>query len=83
LRRELREELAIEAEIGREVFRLRYPYPDRAVEVVFFLVRSHRGAVQNRVFEAVNWAPRHRLPEYAFLEADRALVKRIAQGDII
>ncbi len=83
LRRELREELSIEAEIGEEVFRLQHHYPDRFVEVVFFLVRSYRGFVQNRVFEAVGWAPRDRLPEYNFLEADRALVARIAQGEIV
>jgi 8-oxo-dGTP diphosphatase len=83
LRRELREELSIEAEIGEEVFRLEHQYPDRFVEVVFFLVRSYRGLVENQVFEAVSWAPRNRLPEYNFLEADRALVARIAQGEIV
>src|SRR3990172_9113954 len=71
LRRELFEELAIEAEVGQEVFRLRHRYPDRYVEVVFYLVASYRGEVSNRVFEAVEWAPRARLSEYNFLEADR------------
>jgi 8-oxo-dGTP diphosphatase len=83
LRRELCEELAIEAEIGEEVFRLQHRYPDRYVEVVFFFVHSFRGAVQNRVFEAVEWAPRKRLRYYSFLEADRSLVERIAQGEIV
>jgi len=83
LRRELAEELAIEAEIGDEVFRLRHRYPDRYVEVVFFSIPSYRGEVWNRVFEAVAWAPRARLPEYDFLEADRALVQRIARGEIV
>ena len=35
LRRELAEELAVQADIDEEVFRLRHTYPDRAVEVVF------------------------------------------------
>jgi 8-oxo-dGTP diphosphatase len=83
LRRELAEELSIEAEVGEEVFRLRHRYPDRYVEVVFFVVPSHRGTVHNRVFEAVAWAPRKELPSYDFLEADRELVNRIARGEIV
>ena len=83
LRRELAEELAIDAEIGDEVFRLRHRYPDRHVEVVFFSVPKYRGKVENRVFEAVEWVPRSRLAEYDFLEADRELVNRIAGGEII
>ena len=82
LRRELAEELSIEAAVGEEVFRLRHRYPDRNVEVVFFLVPSYRGTIVNRVFEAVEWAPRARLPQYEFLEADRELVSRMARGEI-
>lgn len=83
LRRELAEELAIDAEIGKEVFRLRHRYPDRYVEVVFFSVKTYRGEVRNRVFEAIAWAPRGKLIEYRFLEADRELVERITRGEIV
>jgi 8-oxo-dGTP diphosphatase len=83
LRRELAEELGIEAEVGAEVFRLRHQYPDRYVEVVFFAIEKYRGELRNHVFEAVEWAPRSGLPAYNFLEADRELVKRIAQGEIV
>jgi len=83
LRRELAEELQIDADVGDEVFRLRHRYPDRYVEVVFFSVRSYRGTMANRVFEAVEWAAREQLPEYDFLEADRELVVRIARGEIV
>jgi 8-oxo-dGTP diphosphatase len=83
LQRELEEELAIRAEIGPEVFRLRHRYPDRYVEVVFFAIESFRGEVRNLVFEAIEWAPRSRLPEYDFLEADREIVNRISQGEIV
>jgi len=83
LKRELAEELAIDAEVGDEVFRRRHRYPDRYVEVVFFAVPAHRGEVRNRVFEAVEWAPRASLPAYDFLEADRELVARMARGEIV
>lgn len=83
LKRELEEELGIEAEVGLEVFRLSHRYPDRFVEVAFFRVESFRGEPQNRVFEAIVWARRKELPTYAFLEADRELVRRLARGDIV
>ena len=83
LRRELAEELSIEAEVAEELFRLRHRYPDRYVEVVFFSVPSFRGEVRNRVFEAIEWVPRSKLPAYDFLDADRELVNRIARGEII
>ena len=83
LRRELAEELSIEAEVGPEVFRLRHRYPDRYVEVVFFSVQSYSGEVRNQVFETIEWAPRSKLSEYNFLEADRELVDRISRGEIV
>lgn len=83
LHRELEEELAIEAKIGQEVFRLRHRYPDRHVEVTFFRVRFFRGEPSNRVFEAIAWVQRADLPGYDFLEADRDLVQRIARGEIL
>ena len=83
LRRELREELGIEAAIGREVYRLRHRYPDRYVEVIFFRIDSYRGNEVNQVFESIEWVPRQELAGYNFLEADRELVGRIAEGDIV
>ncbi len=83
LRRELVEELAVDAEIGAEVFRLRHRYPDRYVEVAFFSVLRYNGEPRNLVFEAIAWAPRARLLEYRFLDADRELVHRISRGEIV
>ena len=83
LRRELAEELTIDADIGEEVFRQRYRYPERYVEVAFFAVRSFRGTMHNQVFEAFQWADRTKLAEFNFLEADRELVTRISNAEII
>jgi 8-oxo-dGTP diphosphatase len=83
LRRELEEELAIQAEVGGEIFRRRHRYPDRYVEVVFFAITNFAGEAHNQVFEAIRWAPRARLPEYNFLEADRELVHRLSRGELV
>ena len=82
LHRELNEELALQAEIDEEVFRVRHQYPDRNVEVVFFVVRRFRGVIRNEVFEAIAWVERSRLSQFNFLEADRELVRRLSHDEI-
>lgn len=82
LRRELLEELGIAAEIGEEVWRVEHQYPGHPpVRLLFFAVRRHSGAVENRVFQEVRWAALPDLARYDFLEADRPLVERVASGE--
>jgi 8-oxo-dGTP diphosphatase len=75
LRRELREELAIEAEPDHEITRYEYTYPNRpAILLVFFQVTRFTGEPHNLVFERMEWEPRERLPVYDFLEGDRDFI---------
>jgi 8-oxo-dGTP diphosphatase len=83
LRRELAEELTVQAQVGKEVFRVRHRYPERYVEVVFFSIASYSGEVRNLVFEAIEWAPRAKLPMIDFLEADREVVIGISKGELV
>jgi 8-oxo-dGTP diphosphatase len=79
LRRELREELAIEAEIGPEITRYEYQYPGRSpVLLIFYSVEAWTGAEQNLCFEQIRWAPRRGLTDYEFLEGDVDFVRRLA-----
>jgi 8-oxo-dGTP diphosphatase len=84
LRRELEEELGIDASIGEEVSRIRHQYPNgAAVELRFFTVREYRGELENRIFRDMRWAAPAELPSYDFLEADQELVQGLAQGKIL
>ncbi|MGI9102380.1 MAG: (deoxy)nucleoside triphosphate pyrophosphohydrolase [Terriglobales bacterium] len=84
LRRELEEELGIDAKVGDEAARIRHTYArGGAVELRFFVVESFSGEIENRIFKDVRWATRKELPKYDFLEADAGLVKDIAAGKII
>jgi 8-oxo-dGTP diphosphatase len=84
LRRELREELAIEAEIGAEVSAFQYTYPNGfQVNLVFFQVSNYSGQMVNQAFEQMRWVARQDLPGYDFLEGDRALVARLARGELL
>jgi len=83
LRRELEEELGIDAQIGEEVKRIRHEYPGGgAVELRFYAVHQYRGEIENRIFRDVQWSPRSKLRSYDFLEADLELVKDLATGKI-
>src|SRR5215467_15196157 len=84
LRRELEEELGIEATVGDEVARIQHEYPSGgAVELRFYEVHTYRGDIENRIFRDVRWVERSQLPELDFLEADRTLVRDLAAGKII
>jgi 8-oxo-dGTP diphosphatase len=84
LRRELDEELGIEARIGEEVARIRHEYPNGGmVELRFFVVHEYGGKVENRIFRDVRWAKRSELSSYDFLEADLELVQDLAKGKIV
>ena len=84
LRRELEEELGIDARIGEEVARIRHDYKHGgAVELRFYVVNEYAGEMENRIFRDVRWAKRSELPKYDFLEADLELVKDLATGKIV
>jgi 8-oxo-dGTP diphosphatase len=84
LRRELVEELGIDARIGEEVARIRHEYKSGgAVELRFYVVQDFKGKLENRIFRDVRWAKRSELPSYDFLEADLGLVKDLAKGKIV
>jgi 8-oxo-dGTP diphosphatase len=81
LRRELEEELGIEAEIGRKVAVIEHRYGNgAAVTLQFFLVERFSGEIQNRIFRDIRWVSREEMPTFDFLEADVALVRDIAAG---
>jgi 8-oxo-dGTP diphosphatase len=56
LRRELREELNIEAEIGPEIVRYEFQYPKRSpILLIFHRVTSFEGEVRNEAFNDIRW----------------------------
>lgn len=81
LQRELREELRIEANIGPELARYEYAYPNKnSILLIFFQVSSFTGEPINLVFETMEWSPRKQLPAYDFLEGDIDFVKTLTES---
>jgi 8-oxo-dGTP diphosphatase len=84
LRRELDEELGIDATIGTRIAHLRHTYrTGGAVDLQFFAVHSFTGDIVNHIFEEVRWTSLRSLPEYDFLPADRDLVRDLAAGKLL
>ena len=84
LRRELAEELGIEAEVGPGVHATEHSYPNGfAVRLLFFRILGFAGIPVNKVFEQMAWVRPEELPAYDFLEADRELVERLARGEVL
>ena len=83
LRRELREELGIEASIGRALWRTEHQYPGRAPFVLsFFFVPRYDGTLTNHAFAAIEWAALTQLERFDFLDGDRAFVGALSRGEV-
>ena len=81
LKRELREELGIEACIGNEIERYDFSYSaGRVTRLTFFHVTEFTGEPANLDFAQIAWVPRNRLSEYDFLEGDVEFVRRLRDG---
>jgi 8-oxo-dGTP diphosphatase len=78
--RELREELAIEAEPAEEFHQQEWTYPegaskrDGAFHVTYFLVSSFKGDPVNRAFEEIRWVTPSALQGMDILEGNRDAV---------
>jgi 8-oxo-dGTP diphosphatase len=83
--RELREELGVDATIGREIYRTSHRYRESQTELVliFFQASIKTSApLQNLAFERFEWADISHLAHYDFLQADKELIGLLASGSI-
>lgn len=76
LRRELKEELAIDARVGRVMDAIVHRYPDRVVLVLFYRCVIESGEPATADCNAIAWALPEALAGYDFAGADRAFVER-------
>jgi 8-oxo-dGTP diphosphatase len=84
LRRELEEELGIEAEVGRKLAVVEHTYVNgNSVQLQFFAVEHFQRELENRIFQDVRWVHHTDLPKLDFLDADRDIVRRLAAGELI
>ncbi len=78
LRRELREELGCDAEVGPLVLRHAHTYPELEVELAFYRCALAPGADPRPIgVSEIAWALPGTLATYDFLEADRAVLAEL------
>lgn len=78
LRRELREELAVDAEIADELFTTTHAYDDRVVELHFFRARL-LGEPVPQLGQEMRWVGRDELDSLEFPPADAELISLLKQ----
>jgi mutator protein MutT len=76
MRRELREELDVDATVGDEVFTVSHDYPDRRVEL-HFLRCTIAGEPRAVLQQEMRWVPRLILSTLEFPPADAELIRRL------
>jgi mutator protein MutT len=77
LRRELREELGVDAGIGAEVLTTTHPYPERSVEL-HFIACTLRGEPSPQLGQEMRWVAREELRALSFPPADDELIDLLA-----
>lgn len=83
LRRECREELALEPLVGAEFFSQVQCYPEIEVELHFFACALPAGAQpQARVHRELIWCRPEDLPRYDFCPGDAELIRLLAEGEL-
>ncbi len=79
LERELREELGIEAKIGRELERYTFAYPGKAaILLVFLRVEQWAGELDGSFFAETCWRAPAGLRELDFLAGDEPFLERVS-----
>ena len=80
LRRELREELAIEVRGANLLSQYDFSYANGpTVSLRFYYIRELAGEAGNLVFEQISWCELADLADLDFLEGDRPLIERLSR----
>ena len=79
LRRELREELDVEADIGPLEYETSHAYPERTVTLYFYRCRL-KGHPRPLLGQEMRWVARRELATLGFPPADAELIDRLVSG---
>jgi mutator protein MutT len=78
--RELREELAIEVQVGCLIQEVEHSYPEKSVRIRFYMCTLLRGVPQALGCADFQWVKREALDTFKFPEADQELIRKLEIG---
>jgi mutator protein MutT len=81
LKRELREEIGVEVDVGDLMYETTHAYPDVTVALYFYRCRLLRGDPRPLLGQELRWVPRAELPALGFPPADTELIERLVRSD--
>lgn len=81
-RRELREELGVEVEVGDLIHRLNHAYTHFKITLHAFRCRLPGGIPENAKEVPMRWVPVERLRDYAFPRANRLLIDKLLKENL-
>jgi 8-oxo-dGTP diphosphatase len=79
LKRELREELGIETEVGAFFCSSRFVYPHMAVELLVYRTSYVSGEITLHAHDRAEWIAPETLSGFDFSEADKPVVRKLKQ----
>ena len=82
IKRELKEELNIKAEIGDLVTKYNYDYPNVSYLLYFFKVKSYVGEFKIIVHDKLEWVSLNDFHKYDFLQGDTPLINQMLLNDL-
>ena len=81
LARELHEELGVDVTVNELFEDVTHDYPDKSVQLKFFLCRINRGEPEPLGCAAVKWIDKSGLNAHEFPAADAQLLKKLAASE--
>ena len=81
LKREIREELDADVEVGELTFATTHAYPDRTVALYFYRC-TLLGSPRPLLGQEMQWVARVELPLLGFPPADAQLIERLTKSDV-
>jgi 8-oxo-dGTP diphosphatase len=81
LKRELKEELEIEAIVGDQLGESVYRYDFGTVRLLFYRVYWEGVEITSRDHDDYGWVPLDKMKDYDFVPADSAFVERLVNGE--
>ena len=82
IKRELKEELNINAEIGDLVTKYNYDYPNVSYLLYFFKIKSYVGEFKIIVHDKLEWVSLNDFYKYDFLRGDTHLINQMLLNDL-